>query len=74
MIRSVRCDQPSFREVEFKAGFNVVLATRTLAATDKDSRNGAGKTTLVEIIHFCLGGNADKRNRLMAVARVDFHP
>lgn len=66
MIRAIRCDQPSFREIEFTPGFNVVLATRTLAATDKDSRNGAGKTTLVEIIHFCLGSSADKKNRLMA--------
>ena len=65
MIRAVRCDQPSFREIEFKPGFNVVLATRTLAATDKDSRNGAGKTTLVEIVHFCLG-SSDNKNRLMA--------
>jgi len=65
MIYSVRCDHPSFREVEFKSGFNVVLATRTLAATDKDSRNGAGKTTLIEIVHFCLGSKADRKNRLM---------
>ena len=67
MIRAIRCDHPSFREIEFQPGFNVVLATRTLAATDKDSRNGAGKTTLVEIVHFCLGSKPDKKkNRLMA--------
>lgn len=66
MIHAVRCDQPSFREIGFKPGLNVVLATRTLAATDKDSRNGAGKTTFVEIVHFCLGSSADKKNRLMA--------
>ena len=66
MIRAIRCDQPSFRAVEFEPGFNVVLATRTLSATDKDSRNGAGKTTLIEIVHFCLGSSADKKNRLMA--------
>ncbi|MCZ2154870.1 MAG: hypothetical protein LC114_13390 [Bryobacterales bacterium] len=66
MIRAIRCDQPSFRDVEFEPGFNVVLATRTLSATEKDSRNGAGKTTLIEIVHFCLGSSADKKNRLMA--------
>ena len=66
MIRAIRCDQPAFRTVEFEPGFNVVLATRTLSATDKDSRNGAGKTTLIEIVHFCLGSSADKKNRLMA--------
>ena len=66
MIHAIRCDQPSFKNVEFAPGFNVVLATRTMAASDKDSRNGAGKTTLVEIVHFCLGSSADKRGRLMA--------
>jgi uncharacterized protein YydD (DUF2326 family) len=66
MIHAIRCDQPTFREIEFQPGFNVVLATRTLAATDKDSRNGAGKTTLVEIVHYCLGSSGDKKNRLMA--------
>jgi uncharacterized protein YydD (DUF2326 family) len=66
MIHAIHCDQPSFHNIEFKNGFNVVLATRTHAATDKDSRNGAGKTTLVEIVHFCLGSSADRKNRLMA--------
>jgi uncharacterized protein YydD (DUF2326 family) len=66
MIYAIRCDSPTFRSVEFKPGFNVVLATRTKAATDKDSRNGAGKTTFVEIVHFCLGSSANKKNRLMA--------
>jgi uncharacterized protein YydD (DUF2326 family) len=57
MIHSVRCDKPSFKNIEFKPGFNVVLAERTKESTKKDSRNGLGKSTLIEIIHFCLGGN-----------------
>ncbi len=57
MIHSVRCDKPSFKNVEFKPGFNVILAERTKESTIKDSRNGLGKSTLIEIIHFCLGGN-----------------
>ena len=55
MILSVRSNMPSFREVEFSPGFNVVLADRTMESTSGDSRNGLGKTTLIEIIHFCLG-------------------
>jgi len=58
MIRAIRCDQPTFRTIEFKPGFNVVLAERTKESTRKDSRNGLGKTTLIEIIHFCLGAKA----------------
>lgn len=58
MIEAIRCDQPSFKTVEFGPGFNVVLADRTKDSTKTDSRNGLGKTTLIEIIHFCLGANA----------------
>ena len=57
MIRAVRCDQPSFRTVTFKNGFNVVLADKTTTSSDKDTRNGAGKSLLIEIIHFCLGAS-----------------
>jgi len=57
MIRSVSCNQPSFRTVEFKSGFNVILADTTQNSSDKDSRNGVGKSLLVEIIHFCLGSD-----------------
>jgi uncharacterized protein YydD (DUF2326 family) len=57
MIHSIRCDKPSFKNIEFKPGFNVILAERTKESTQKDSRNGLGKSTLIEIIHFCLGGN-----------------
>lgn len=56
MILAVKCDRPSFREVHFLRGLNVVLADRTKQATRKDTRNGLGKSTLIEIIHFCLGG------------------
>jgi uncharacterized protein YydD (DUF2326 family) len=56
----VKADQPSFREVTFTPGFNVVLAERTKESTKKDSRNGLGKSTLIEIISFCLGGKAEK--------------
>lgn len=59
MLLSVRCDQPTFKEVHFLPGLNVVLADRTKEATRKDTRNGLGKSTLIEIIHFCLGCSPD---------------
>lgn len=61
MILSVRCNKPSFKTVEFKSGFNIVLAERTIESKDKDSRNGLGKSLLIEIIHFCLGSDIDKK-------------
>ena len=65
MIEAIRCDQPSFKAVEFGPGFNVVLADRTKESSKTDSRNGLGKTTLIEIIHFCLGANAVRDRGLM---------
>jgi len=39
MIIKVRSDKPSFRTVEFKQGFNVILADKAEYSVDKDSRN-----------------------------------
>ena len=66
MIRAVRCDQESFREVTFEKGFNIVLAERTKESTEKDSRNRLGKTSLIEIIHFCLGSTLNRPDTLSA--------
>ena len=70
MIIAVRANQPSFKEVTFSSGFNVVMADRTKESSERESRNGLGKTTLVEIIHFCLGssfrrGHALRSDHLM---------
>jgi uncharacterized protein YydD (DUF2326 family) len=55
MIRRVSANFESFRTVDFRAGFNLVLAERSEGSTDRDSRNGLGKSVLLEILHFCLG-------------------
>ena len=57
MIKSIRCDQSSFRTVRLKGGMNIILADRTLEETRQDSRNGLGKSSLIEVIHFCLGSD-----------------
>ena len=69
IITAIRCNMPTFREVNFDQGFNVVLADRTRESTRRDSRNGLGKTTLIEIIHFCLGSQA-RRNQGLSVSRL----
>lgn len=60
MIRQIWSDLPSFKNLEFQPGLNVLLADKSAGATDRHSRNGAGKTSLVEIIHFLFGADADK--------------
>lgn len=63
-IKSITSNNPLFKSAEFPELFNVVLAERTKESTIKDSRNGLGKSTLIEIIHFCLGSNTNKRLKL----------
>ncbi len=65
MIHRIAANRPSFRAVEFGAGLNIVLADRTEAATDKDTRNGLGKSTLIDIIDFCLGTRVRKGEGLV---------
>ena len=65
MIHGVSANQPSFQRVRLTTGMNVILAERTEASTQKDTRNGLGKSTLVEIIDFCLGANAVKGRGLV---------
>ena len=55
MIKSLRCNRSSFRNITFTPGVNVILADRTKEETIKNSRNGLGKSTFIEILHFCLG-------------------
>ena len=67
-ILRVRADQASFKEVTFQPGFNVVLAERTQDSTRKESRNGLGKSSLIEVISFCLGASAGKKDPMRAEA------
>jgi uncharacterized protein YydD (DUF2326 family) len=49
-----------FHSVEFRAGFNLIVAERTHGSTAKATRNGAGKSTVIELLHFCLGRKGGK--------------
>lgn len=51
---SLESNHRNFVPLHFRDDYNVVLADRDSASSEKDSRNGLGKTTLINIIHFCL--------------------
>lgn len=57
MIKRIWSDLPSFREVYFQAGMNIILADRTEDSSEKESTNGLGKTTLIRVVHFCFGSD-----------------
>jgi len=65
VIHRVSANKPSFREIEFTCGLNVILAERTSDSGEKDTRNGLGKSTLIDIIDFCLGGSAKAGKKLI---------
>ena len=67
MINAVHANQPSFKEVEFQPGFNVILADRAETSGIRETRNGLGKSTLIEIIHFCLGSDTRKGKGLVVM-------
>lgn len=60
MIRRIYANHPKFKNIDFKEGFNVLLAEKGAGASDKQTRNRAGKSSLVDIIHFLLGSSCGK--------------
>lgn len=74
MIYRIFSSLPSFKELEFNPGLNVLLARKEAGATDKQTRNRAGKTSLIEIIHFLTGADVGKDSpfRSEALASASF--
>lgn len=60
ILHELTANNSTFRPVRFMEGLNVILAEKTASSSKNDTRNGVGKTTLVEILMFCLGGQATK--------------
>jgi len=60
MIHRIYSSLPSFKELEFHPGLNVLLAKKEAGSSDRQTRNRAGKTSLIEIVHFLMGAKAEK--------------
>jgi uncharacterized protein YydD (DUF2326 family) len=60
MVRRIYSSDPAFRTIEFRSGFNLLVAEKAPRATELQSRNGAGKSSFVRLVHFLLGGSCKK--------------
>ncbi|WP_054816429.1 ABC-three component system protein [Nocardia arizonensis] len=46
-----------FKELRFHAGLNILVADRTAASEQGESRNSSGKTSFVKILRYLFGGD-----------------
>lgn len=72
MLYKLSANKPSFRDIVFSKGLNIVVAERTEASGNKASRNALGKTTFVEILDFCLGADFTKKSKLYSPNLLDW--
>jgi uncharacterized protein YydD (DUF2326 family) len=71
MIHHITSTLPTFKSLTFRPGLNLILADKSLGATDRQTRNSAGKSSLIEIIHFLMGGNCDSDSIFRGKTLVD---
>ncbi|WP_303902911.1 ABC-three component system protein [Thiohalomonas denitrificans] len=72
MIHRIYSDLPSFKELQFTEGLNILLAQKSEGATERHTRNRAGKSSMLEMVHFLLGSNASKDSLFRTPAIADY--
>jgi uncharacterized protein YydD (DUF2326 family) len=63
MIHRISANDERFKAVNFRPGFNILLADTTEESTAQDTRK-VGKTLLMEVLQFCLGGTRQRDSGL----------
>lgn len=56
-LNTLTSSDPRFKNLQFRAGLNVLVADRTEASEQGDSRNSIGKTSFAKILRYILGGD-----------------
>lgn len=68
MLIRLTTNRQEFQPINFRPGFNAVVAERAADSTDQDSRNARGKSTLLLFINYVLAGNRHKSLKPLAEA------
>ncbi|MGR6520920.1 DUF2326 domain-containing protein [Rhodococcus erythropolis] len=66
MFIRLSANHDEFTPINFKPGFNAIIAERAQDSTEQDSRNARGKSTLLMLMNYVLAGNLDKSLRPLA--------
>ena len=66
MLLRISANKDEFKPIDFKPGFNAIVAERATDSTDQDSRNARGKSTLLMLVNYALAGNLNGALRPLA--------
>lgn len=60
MFKRLSANRDEFTPINFKPGFNAMIAERAQDSTEQDSRNARGKSTLLMLMNYVLAGNLNR--------------
>lgn len=72
MIHKIYSDLPTFKNLDFKPGLNLLIVDKCPNSTNQQTRNRAGKTSLLEIINFLLGADCDSDSIFRTEALINY--
>ncbi|WP_193596381.1 DUF2326 domain-containing protein [Microbacterium sp. YJN-G] len=66
MFIRLSANRDEFQSINFRPGFNAIVADRAQDSTDQDSRNARGKSTMLMLMNYVLAGNLPSSLRPLA--------
>lgn len=66
MFIRLTANREEFKPINFRPGFNAIIADRAYDSTDQDSRNARGKSTLLLLMNYALAGTLHSTLRPLA--------